>query len=161
MTMNDNDRAQIEEALGRPLTAAELTVVSDLSAMPASHLDVMERLFDRNGIAALYYMRAVTNDIDPSTLRRYVHDFDSVIAERHKPTGLRAQRLYENELGRPLTADELTPPGNLHGISEPQRAVVRLLARKDTGIALAYIHDLAPLASTQERVVFLETLPRS
>jgi|GEM_PF-2809482 len=161
MRVYENDRAQIEEALGRPLAVEELIVVSDLSAMPASHLDVMERLFDRNLIAALYYMRAVTHDIDSSTLRRYVHEFDAVVAERHKHTALRAQRLYENELGRPLTADEMTMPKSLHGISEPQRAVVRILARKDTGVALSYLHDLAPTASSYERQVFLESLPRS
>lgn len=79
MTMTENERAAIEEALKRPLDEAELIVVRDIDELQPSHLDVMKTLHSRNGIAALFYLRAVTDDIDPSQLRRYVHGFDEVI----------------------------------------------------------------------------------
>jgi len=43
--MDDASRAAIEEVLERPLTPEELRPVVDLSNMPETHLDVMERLF--------------------------------------------------------------------------------------------------------------------
>src|ERR1043166_206765 len=161
MMMEPEHRSQVEHALGRPLTDEELVVVADLAALPPSHLAVIEQLHRRSLIAALYYVRAVTNDIDPSTLRKYVHGFDSFIAQRDKPTGLRAQQLYESELGRALTADETVGATSLQAITLAQREVVRALAAKDRGVALAYLHDLVPYASSQERQVFLGSLPRA
>ena len=160
MTMDENHRYQIEEALGRPLSNEELDVVDDLASLPVSHLDVMEALYLKDAVAALQYMRAVTRDIDRSILRNFVHGFDGVAARRNKAAGLRAQRLYENELGRVLTHDETLASSTLRGLTEAQRAVARALDSKDTGIALAYVSDLVPVATLQERQTFLEGLRR-
>jgi hypothetical protein len=157
--MDPEHRSQVEYALERALTDEELVVVADLAALPPSHLEVIERLYRRNPISALYYLLAVTNDIDRSTLRNYVHGFDSFIAQRDKPTGLRAQQLYESELGRALTADETVGATSLQSITRAQREVACALAVKDRGVALAYLHDLVPYASSQDRQVFLDSLP--
>jgi hypothetical protein len=160
MMMESKDRFQVEYWLGRPLTDEELVVVADLASLPPSHLAVIEYLYRReNGLAALDYLLGVTTDVDRSTLRNYVHGFDAVIAQRDKPTGLRAQQLYESELGRALTADETVGATSLQSITHAQREVARALAAKDRGVALAYLHDLVPCASSQDRQAFLEGLP--
>jgi hypothetical protein len=160
MMMDPERRAQVEDALERPLTDEELVVVADLVSLPPSHLAVVERLHRRKeGIAALLYLRAVTNDINPSVLRNFVYDFDEVIAQRDKPTGLRFLWHYENELGRALTADEMVGATSLQSIPHAQREVARALAAKDRGVALLYLHDLVPYASSQDRQAFLESLP--
>jgi hypothetical protein len=157
--MEPQHRSQVEYALERPLTDEELVVVADLAALPPSHLAVIERLYRRNSIAALYYLLGVTDDIDRSTLRNYVHGFDHIIAQRDGRTGLIAQRLYESELGRVLTADETVGATSLQSITRAQREVARALAVKDRGVAMAYLHDLVPYASSQDLQVFLESLP--
>lgn len=156
--MEPKRRAQVEDALQRPLTDEELVVVADLAALSSSHLAVIERIYRRAPIAAFYYLSAVTNDGNPSALRRFVYDFDEFIAQRDKPTGLRAQQLYESELGRALTADETVGATSLQSITRAQREVARTLAVKDRGVALAYLHDLVPYASSQDRQAFLESL---
>jgi hypothetical protein len=161
MMMEPEHRSQVEYALERALTDEELVVVADLAALPPSHLEVIEQLYRRNLIAALYYVRAVTDDIDPSTLRRYVHGFDNLIAQRDKRTGLLARRFYESELGRELTADEMLGASSLDSITRVQRDVARALAVKDHSLALAYLRDLCSYASSQERQMFLESLPRA
>ena len=135
-------------------------MVADLAALPLSHVDVVERLYRHHPIEAFHYLAAVTDDLSPSTLRNYVHGFDSFIAAHDKPTGLRAQQLYESELGRALTADETAGATSLHSITRAECEVARALAVKDRGVALAYLHDLVPYASTQDLQVFLESLPR-
>jgi len=160
MMMDPERRSQVENALQRPLTDEEL-VVADLDALPPSHLEVVEQLYRREPFAAIYYLTAVTNDDDHSKVRKYVLGFDNLVAQRHKPTGLRAQQLYESELGRALTADETVGATSLQAITRAQREVARALAAKDRGVALAYLHDLVPYASSQDRQVFLESLPRA
>ena len=161
MMMEPKHRSQVEYELERPLTDEELVVVADLAALPPSHLAVVERLYRRDPIAAIFYLQAVIDDDDPSALRNYVHGFDNLIAQRDKRTGLRAQQLYESELGRALTADETVGATSLQSIAPAQREVARALAVKDRGVALAYLHDLVPYASSQDRQVFLESLPRA
>jgi hypothetical protein len=161
LTVDDTKRSQIEETLGRELAEAELVVVDSLDAMPTSHLDVVETIYCVNPIAAFYYVRGVTRDVDPSTLRRYVKEFDSLIAKRRRLPGMGQQKLYENELGRLLTTEETLPSPSLEEIGEAQRVLTRELARKDRGVALVYLHDLVPSASLQDRQIFLENLPRS
>lgn len=158
--MDPKRRSQIEYSLQRALTDAELVVVEDLEALPPSHLDVVERLYRKDGIAALYYLIAVTNDLDRSIIRNYVHSFDLIEAQRHKRPGLRAQPLYESELGRALNADEIVGASSLSEITRAERQVARVLLAKDVGIARAYLHDLVPLASSQELGVFVEVLMR-
>jgi hypothetical protein len=162
MMMEPKHRAHVEYALRRPLTDEELVVVADLASLPPSHLAVIEYLYKRKeAIAAIYYVRAVTNDADSSAVRRFVHNFDEVIAQRDKPTGLRFQQLYESELGRALTADEMVGATSLQAITHAQREVARALAAKDHGVALVYLHDLVPVpyTSAQDRLAFLESLP--
>lgn len=156
--MEPERRSQIEDALGRPLTDEELVVVADLAALPPSHLEVIERLYRRNAIVALYYLRAVTDDINPSTLRNYVHSFDSFLAQRDKRTGLRAQQLYESDLGRALTADEMVGARDLQSLTRAQRDVARAIAEKDRALALGYLHELVLSTSWQERQLFLDSL---
>jgi len=161
MTMEFRYRSQVEHALDRPLTDEELVVVAELAALPPSHIAVIEQLYKRAFIEAFHYLVAVTDDVSHSTLREYVFGFDDIIAQRRKPTGLRAQPLYERELGRALTADETVGATALPAITPAQREVARALAVKDRGVALAYLHDLVPFASSQERQLFLESLPRA
>ena len=158
MTMESEHRSQVEHALRRPLTDEELVVVADLAALLPSHLEVIERLHRRSLIAALLYLRAVTNDIDPSTLRKYVHGFDNLIAQRDKRTGLRAQQLYESDLGRALTADEMVGARDLQSLTRAQRDVARAIAEKDRALALGYLHELVLSTSWQERQLFLDSL---
>ena len=158
MTMDPERRSRVEHALQRPLTDEELIVVADLAALPPSHLDVIERLYRRSLIAALLYLRAVTNDVDPSALRKYVHGFDSFLAQRDKRTGLRAQQLYESDLGRALTADEMVGARDLQSLSRAQRDVARAIAEKDRALALGYLHELVLSTSWQERQLFLGSL---
>lgn len=158
MMMEPKRRAQVEHALGRPLTDEEL-VVADLAVLPPSHLEVIEQLHRREPFAALYYLTAVTNDDDHGKLRKYVLGFDNLIAQRDKRTGLLARRFYESELGRELTADEMAGATSLESITRVQREVVRALAVKDRGLALAYLRDLFSYASPQEREAFLDSLP--
>ena len=158
----EKHRAQVEHKLGRALTDEELVVVSDLPSLPASHLDVIEALYRRrDGISALLYLLAVTPDVDRSELMEYVHNFDQVIDKRYPPrSGLSAQQLYESNLGRPLTADEIVRSANLHTLNEAQCEVARVLAAKDRYIALHYLAELVPTSTPQERQVFLENRPR-
>ena len=157
--MDPKRRSQVEHALQRPLTDEELAVVADLAALPPSHLDVIEQLHRRAPIEAFYYLSAVIDGDHPSTLRKYVLDFDRIVAQRHKPTGLRAQQLYESELGRALTADETVGATSLQSITRAQREVAHALAVKDRGVAMAYLHDLVPYASSRDLQAFLESLP--
>jgi hypothetical protein len=90
---------------------------------------------------------------------RYVKGFDEVIAARDKPTSLRFLWHYESELGRTLTGDETAGATSLQSITHAQREVARALAAKDRGVALLYLHDLVPYASSQDRQAFLESLP--
>ena len=106
MMMEPKRRAQVENALRRPLTDEELVVVADLAALPPSHFDVVEQLYMRSPIEAFYYLQAVIDDDDPSALRNYVHGFDSLLAQRDPNRGLLIRRLYESKLGRALTDDE-------------------------------------------------------
>jgi hypothetical protein len=158
MMMDPTQRSQVEEALERTLTHEELVVVADLAALPTSHLDVVEQLYRRNAIVALYYLRAVTDGINPSVLRNYVHDFDNFIARRDKRPALFAQRHYESVLGRELTADELVGAPSLESLPRAQRDVVRALARKDRSYALAYLRNLVPHASWQAWHDFVDSL---
>lgn len=161
MMMDPQRRSQVEHALRRPLTDEELVVVADLAALPPSHVDVIEQLHRRAPIEAFHYLQAVVGDDDPSALRKYVHGFDSLIAQRDKRPVFIAQKYYESELGRALTADELLRTTSLESITRAQREVARALAVKDRGLALAYLRDLVQYASLQERQLFLETLPRT
>jgi hypothetical protein len=161
MMMEFERRSQVEDALQRPLTDDELVVVADLAALSPSHLEVVEQLHRREPFAAIHYLQAVIEDDDPSALRKYVLSFDSFLAQRDKPTGLRAQQLYESELGRALTVDETVGATSLPSLTRAQREVARALAVKDRGVALAYLHDLVPYASSQDRQVFLDSLPRA
>ncbi len=161
MMIDPKRRSQVENALRRPLTDEELVVVADLAALPPSHVDVIEQLYRQSPIEAFYYLLAVVGDDDPSTLRNYVHGFDNIVAKRDGRTGLIAQRLYESELGRALTADEIVGATSLQSITPAQREVARALAMKDRSLALAYLRDLVPYASSQDRQVFLESLPRA
>jgi hypothetical protein len=159
--MEPKHRSQVEYELERPLTDEELVVVADLAALPPSHLDVVERLYRRDPIAAIFYLRAVTNDIDPSTLRNYVHGFDSILAERDPDRGLLARRLCESKLGRALTADEMVGTTSLQSLTRAQRDVARALAVQDRGLARAYLHLLVPSASWDDWDGFLDKLPRA
>jgi len=105
-------------------------------------------------------MWTIAPEIKRSTLRHYAHDFDNVMLRRRSRPGLSRQKLYENELGRSLTADEIFKSTSLECIGEVQRTLVRELACKDRGVALVYLHDLVPSASSQERQLFLEQLPK-
>ena len=158
MTMDPERRSQVEHALGRPLTDEELVVVADLAALPPSHLEVIEQLHRREPFAAIYYLTAVTNDDDHGKLRKYVLGFDSFLAQRDKPTGLRFQQLYESELGRALTADEMGGATSLESITRVQRAVARALAVKDRSLAASYLRALVPSASWQDSDDFLDSL---
>jgi hypothetical protein len=159
MVMEPEHRSQVEHALQRPLTDEELVVVADLAALPPSHLDVIERLYTRSLIAALLYLRAVTNDISPSRLRNFVHGFDSFIAQRDKRPVWIAQPHYERELGRTLTADEMVCATSLQSITRAQREVARALAVNDRPLALAYLRNLVQYSSSEERQAFLDSLP--
>lgn len=152
-------RSQVENALGRPLTDEELVVVADLAALPPSHLEVVEQLYRRNAIVALYYLRAVTDEINPSVLRNYVHGFDSLLAQRDPNRGLLIRRLYESKLGRALTADEMVGATSLESITRVQRSVARALAVKDRSLAASYLRKLVPSASWQDSDDFLDSLP--
>jgi hypothetical protein len=159
--MDPERRSQVEAALQRPLTDEELVVVDDLAALPPSHFAVIEQLHRREPFAALHYLRAVISDDDPSAQRKYVLGFDSLLAERHKPKGLRAQQLYESELGRALTDDETVRTTSIASITPAQREVARALAVKDHSIAMTYLSDLVLGISWQERQLFLDSLPRA
>lgn len=154
----EHHRGQVERALRRALTDEELVVVADLSSLPSSHLDVVEKLYRRDAIEATYYLLGVTTDVDQSEARNYVHDFDRLVAQRYKRHGLRAQQLYESDLGRPLTADEIVEPGRLEAVNSAQREVARAIAAKDRAMALHYLSELAPTSTPAERQAFLETL---
>jgi len=158
MMMDPTHRSQIEHALQRPLSDEELVVVADLAALSPSHLEVVEQLHRREPFAAIHYLQAVIEDDDPSALRKYVLSFDSFLAQRDKRTGLRAQQLYESDLGRALTTDEMVGARDLQSLTRAQRDVARLVAEKDRVLALGYLSELVPSASWQERQLFLDSL---
>ena len=156
--MEENHRARVERTLGRAVTDKELVVAADLASLPDSHLDVIEKLYRRrDSISALFYLRAVITDLSDSKLIKYIHSFDEVLDKRYPPrSGLSAQQLYESNLGRPLTAEEIVRSANLHTLNEAQREVVRVLAAKDRYIALHYLAELVPTSTPQARQAFLE-----
>lgn len=158
MMMEPKRRAQVENALRRPLTDEELVVVADLAALPSSHFEVVERLYRRSPIEAFYYLQAVIDDDDPSALRNYVHGFDSLLAQRDPNRGLLIRRLYESKLGRALTADEMVGATSLESITRVQRSVARALAVKDRSLAASYLRNLVPSASWQDSDDFLDSL---
>jgi hypothetical protein len=159
MMMEPEHHAHVEYALGRRLTDEELVAVADLASLPPSHLTVIEQIYRRDPFAAIRYLRAVTNDDDPSAVRNFVHGFDSVIAQRDGRTGSITQRYYERELGHALTPEAMSYATSLQSISDAQREVTRDLARKDRDVARSYLHCLVPDASWEELHVFLESLP--
>jgi len=158
--MDTRQRNQVEESLGRNLTKDELVVVDDVSSLPESHLSVIEALYQRDPIGALYYIVAVTKDGDRSVARSYVQRFDAVAGRRNKRSGLRERELYEGELGRKLTSSEVVEVDTLEVLNDEQRALIALLARKDRGLALAFLRDVVPFASSHERQMFLDILPK-
>jgi len=160
--MEPEHRSYVENALGRPLTDEELVIVADLASLPPSHLAVIEWVYRRDPFAAIRYLRAVTNDDNPSAVRKFVLGFDEFIAQRDKPTGLRFRQLYESKLGRELTADETVGATSLQSITRAQREVAHALAMKERGVAIAYLQDLVPQVrhtSWADMYVFLESLP--
>ncbi len=159
--MQPKHRAQVEYALERALTDEELVVVASLDALPSSHLAVIEQLYRRASVQAFYYLQAVVDDDDLSSLRNYVHGFDSFLAQRDPDRGLLARRLCESKLGRALTAEELSVATSLESITGVQRDVARALAVKDRGLARAYLHLLVQSASWADWDELLDSLLRA
>lgn len=66
---------QIERALGRSVSAAELEPVASLSSLKAEQLEVLKVLAQRQLVSALDYMRAIAPTALTGELKRFINQY--------------------------------------------------------------------------------------
>lgn len=73
--LDHHRRLQLEQTLGRQVTASELEPVASLSELRAEQLEVVKVLAVRQLLSALIYMRAVVPSALTGELMRFINQY--------------------------------------------------------------------------------------